>query len=126
MIDRSLRWMMVALGLGAFSADRAVGQGDASAPLPAGMTACEFSALALSDDPDGVVIRDAPQQDARVLGRLPALKDKDTDAAGYGRGGELPEFRAIGVKDGWFLIEGAEYQEPYRPKLHGGRGWVDG
>jgi hypothetical protein len=126
MIDRSLGWMVVALGLAAFGPDRAFGQGNASAALSAGVTACEFSALASSDDPAGPAIREAPQQDARELGRLPALKDKDTDSAGDGPNGELPEFRVIGFKDGWFLIEGAEYQEPYRPKLYGGRGWVDG
>jgi hypothetical protein len=67
MIDRSLGWMVVALGLAAFGPDRAFGQGNASAALSAGVTACEFSALASSDDPAGPAIREAPQQDAREL-----------------------------------------------------------
>jgi hypothetical protein len=126
MINRSLRWMLVALGLGAFGPHRAFGQSDASAPLPAGVTACDFRALAMPGDPDGAPIRESPQHDARVLGRLPALKDKDTDSAGYSRDGELAEFRVLGAKDGWFLIEGAEYPELDRPKLYATRGWLDG
>ena len=89
-----------------------------------GVTACEFNALAGQDEPDGPAIRDAPRNDGRVLGRLPAIKDKHTGF--YGGAGELPEFKVIGFKDGWFLIEGAAYPEPYRPKLHSGRGWVAG
>jgi hypothetical protein len=46
MINRSLTWIVVAPGFGAFHADRAAGQIAVSAPLPAGVTACEFSALA--------------------------------------------------------------------------------
>ena len=123
MISRSLSWMLVALGLGAFGANRASAQNDASSPLPAGTTACEFSALARQGEPGGPALRDAPRSDGRELGRLPAIKDKDTGF--YGQDGELPEFRVIGFKDGWFLIEDAAYPEPYRPKLHTGRGWID-
>jgi len=120
MINRSLSWMLVALAVCAFAATRAAAQGD----LPTGVTACEFSALAGQDEPGGPSIRDAPRGDGQVLGRLPAIKDKDTGF--YGAAGELPEFQVIGFKDGWFLIEGAAYPEPYRPKLHTGRGWVEG
>jgi hypothetical protein len=120
MIDRSLSWMLVALAVCAFPANRAAAQGD----LPAGVTACEFSALAGQDDPDGPVLRDAPRADGQVLGRLPAIKDEHTGF--YGGAGELPEFKVIGFKDGWFLIEEAAYPEPYRPKLHTGRGWLEG
>jgi hypothetical protein len=46
--------------------------------LPAGVTACEFNALAGQDEPGGPAIRDAPRNDGRVLGRLPAIKDEHT------------------------------------------------
>lgn len=126
MFQRSLRWMLpaLALGLSTLGTGRVSGQGGTPAPLSAGVTACKFDALANDPDPAGPAIRDAPRNDAAVLGRLPAIKDKDTGF--YDRGGELPEFRVIGAKDGWFLIEGATYQEPYRPKLYAGQGWVDG
>jgi hypothetical protein len=119
MINRSLSWMLVAFGVCAFPANRAAAQGD----LPAGVTACEFNALAGQDEPGGPVLRDAPRNDGRVLGRLPAIKDEHTGF--YGGAGELPEFKVIGFKDGWFLIEEAAYPEPYRPKLHTGRGWLE-
>jgi hypothetical protein len=119
MISRSLGWMLVALGVCAFNADRAAAQGD----LPAGVTACEFNALAGQDEPGGPTIRDAPRADGQALGRLPAIKDEHTGF--YGGAGELPEFKVIGFKDGWFLIEDAAYPEPYRPKLHSGRGWLE-
>jgi hypothetical protein len=123
MISRSLSWMLVALGLGAFDANRASAQNDASSPLPTGTTACEFSALTRQGEPGGPALRDAPRSDGRELGRLPAIKDKDTGF--YGQDGALPEFRVIGFKDGWFLIEDAAYPEPYRSKLAAGRGWID-
>jgi hypothetical protein len=106
MINRSLSWMLVALAVCAFPASRAAAQGD----LPAGVTACEFSALAGQDDPDGPVLRDAPRADGQVLGRLPAIKDEHTGF--YGGAGELPEFKVIGFKDGWFLIEGRPIRNP--------------
>jgi hypothetical protein len=124
MIGRSLGWMLVALGLAAFAVNRASAQNDASSALPAGATACEFSALARQGEPGGPAVREAPRSDGRELGRLPAIKDKDTGF--YGADGELPEFKVIGFKDGWFLIEEAAYPEPYRPKLYAGRGWIDG
>ena len=97
MLNRSLGWMLVALGLGAFTPDRVSAQGNTSTPLPAGVTACKFSALVKDIEPGGPPIRDAPRLDGREVGRLPAS------------GGELPEIQVIGFKDGWFLIEGAEY-----------------
>jgi hypothetical protein len=123
---RSLKWTLLALavGTGALAASGASGQGAAPAPPPAGVTACAFEALAHNPAPEGPAIRDAPRSDAGVLGWLPAIKDTNTGF--YGLDGELPEFHVIGFKDGWFLIEGATYQEPYRPKLYAGQGWVDG
>jgi hypothetical protein len=106
MINRSLSWMLVALGVGAFHSNRAAAQGD----LPAGVTTCAFSALARSDEPEGPAIRDAPRNDGLVLGRLPAIKDEHTGF--YGAADELSEFQVIGFKDGWFLIEGRPIRNP--------------
>jgi hypothetical protein len=109
MLNRSLGWMLVALGLGAFFHPyRASAQGDPSAPLPAGATACKFAALVKDTEPGGPTITDAPRQDRREVGRLPAIRSR------YVNGVELPEIQVIGVKGGWFLIESAA-----------GRGWVE-
>src|SRR5580704_18306531 len=100
MLNRSLGWMLVVLGLGAFSPIGASAQGDPSTPLPAGATACKFAALVKDSKPSGAPVRDVPQQDGREVGRLPA-----SDGGGL----QLPEIQVIGVKDGWFLIEGAQH-----------------
>ena len=120
MLSRSRGWMLVALGLGAFHPIGASAQGDLSAPLPAGATACKFAALVKDSEPDGPAIRDAPQQDGREVGRLPANRSP------YINGVELAEIQVIGAKDGWFLIEGAAYSEPNPWQLYTGRGWVEG
>ena len=104
MLNRSLGWMLIALCLGALYPIGASAQGNTFTPLPAGVTACKFSALVKDIEPGGPPIRDAPRLDGREVGRLPA------------QGGELPEIQVIGLKDGWFLIEGAA--DP-------GRGWVE-
>jgi hypothetical protein len=109
--------------LGALHLSAADGYAASSEPLP-GVAACTFDALANDPQSAGLAIHDAPRSDAPVLGRLPAIKD--ADASAYGRDGEIPEIHVIGSKDGWFLVEGAAYQEPNRPKLYAGRGWVDG
>ena len=111
MLNRSLCCMLVALGLGAFHPIGASAQGDASAPLPAGVTACKFGALVKDSEPGGPPVRDAPQPDGREVGRLPGSA-------------QLPEIQVIGVKDGWFLIEGATYPES-DTQLYTGRGWVE-
>ena len=53
MLNRSLGCMLVALGLGAFHPIGASAQGDPSAPLSAGVTACKFSALVKDTEPGG-------------------------------------------------------------------------
>ena len=117
MINRSLNWMLIALGLGAFHPSAASAQGDPSAPLPAGVTACKFAALVKDTEPGGAAIRDVPQQDGREVGRLLANRSR------YVSGVELAEIQVIGVKDGWFLIEGVAYSESrsvaalHRPRL---------
>ena len=85
MLNRSLGCMLVALGLGAFHPIGASAQGDPSTPLPAGVTACKFSALVKDTEPGGPPIRDAPRLDGREVGRLPAMKDT--------RASSLPKFR---------------------------------
>src|SRR5258708_11449137 len=113
MMNRWLGWTLVVLALGALSAGRASGQGGASAPLPDGVTACHFSALANPTDPPdpaGPAIRDAQQPDGRELARLPIIDDN-----GPNRGHviERAELQVIGFKDGWFLIEGPPSPAPY-------------
>ena len=124
MFKRSLSWTLLALGLSAFAANRVSSQGGMPAPLPADVTACKFDALANDPSPAGLAIFDAPRNDARVLGQLPSIEDKDKGFSGANR--ELAQFRVIGFKDGWFLIEGADYPETTTPKLYAGQGWVDG
>ena len=84
MLNRSLGWMLVALGLGALHPIGASAQGDPSTPLPAGVTACKFGALVKDSEPSGSPVRDAPQQDGREVGRLP------------GGRAQLPEIQVIG------------------------------
>ena len=121
MLNRWLGWMLVALGLGAsFHPNRASAQVDLAAPLPAGVMACKFAALVKDSEPGGPAIRDAPRQDGREVGRLPANRSHDIN------GVELAEIQVIGVKDGWFLIDGAACSEPHPWQLYTGRGWVEG
>jgi hypothetical protein len=123
MLNRSLGWMLVALGLGSLHPMGASAQGDPSASLPAGVTACKLAALVKETEPGGPAIRDAPRQDGREVGRLPTLDD---NRPAYGHVVELPEIQVVGFKDGWFLIEGAAYPEPYPSQIYTGRGWVQG
>ena len=100
------------------------GYAASSAPLPAGVAACTFDALANDPQSAGLAIHDAPRSDAPVLGRLSAIRD--ADASAYGQDGEIAQFHVIGSKDGWFLVEGTTCLDTDRPKLYAGRGWVDG
>ena len=72
---------------------------------------------------------------ARVLGTLPPpYRLKMGGSENTPEGGWLTEFRIIGFKDGWFLIEGAsppgkDYEDEKKyprsaPKPYAGRGWV--
>ena len=92
-------------------------------PLPAGVTECNFRALSNDPDPAGLNVRDAPDRDARVLGRL--LPPTDIGGAIV-----LAEIQVIGHRKGWFLIEAGPYlvanPPPHRPKPYSGRGWIAG
>jgi hypothetical protein len=72
---------------------------------------------------------------ARVLGTLPPpYRLKTRGSENTPEGGWLTEFRIIGFRDGWFLIEGAtlpgkayEDEKKYprnAPKPYAGRGWI--
>jgi hypothetical protein len=73
-------------------------------PLPAGVTECQFGAVINDPDPAGLNVRDAPDQNARVLGRLPP-RDIGRVVQNNGSLFVLPEIQVIGYRKGWFLIE---------------------
>lgn len=115
---------LVALAL--LSPARAVG-------LPPGTEPCEQDAWSIDTDPRGLNVRAEPSTKARVLGRLPPPFRYRSGADGPD-GGYRTEFRIVGYRDGWFLIEAAEppgqrYESertyPRRhPKPYAGRGWI--
>jgi hypothetical protein len=105
------------------------------AALPDGTEPCELGAWSEDRDPHGLNVRAEPSAKARVLGTLPPpYRLKMGGSENTPDGGWLTEFRIIGFKDGWFLIEGAtppgkEYEDEKKyprnaPKPYAGRGWV--
>ncbi|QOZ33338.1 SH3 domain-containing protein [Bradyrhizobium sp. CCBAU 53421] len=105
------------------------------AALPAGTEPCDLGAWSDDGDPAGLNVRAEPSVKARVLGTLPPpYRLKMGGSENTPEGGWLTEFRIIGFKDGWFLIEGATppgkaYEDERRyprnaPKPYPGRGWV--
>jgi hypothetical protein len=109
-----------------------------AANLPAGTVPCDLHAWSADRDPKGLNVRAEPSTKARVLGTLPPPfqfraknRSENTPEAGW-----LTEFRIVGSKEGWFLIEGAEppgqrYEDEKvyprkHPKPYAGRGWVHG
>jgi len=105
------------------------------AALPAGTEPCDFGAWSEDRDPKGLNVRAEPSVKSRVLGTLPPpYRLKTGGSENTPEGGWLTEFRIIGFKDGWFLIEGAtppgkEYEDEKKyprtaPKPYAGRGWV--
>jgi len=101
--------------------------------LPPGTEPCDLGAWSEDKDPKGLNVRAEPSTQAKVLGTLPPpfrLKGADNSPdAGW-----LTEFKIVGYRDGWFLIEGAtppgkDYEDAKRypknaPKPYAGRGWV--
>jgi len=105
------------------------------ATLPEGTEPCDLGAWSEDRDPRGLNVRAEPQVKSRVLGTLPPpYRLKLGGAENTPDGGWLTEFRIIGFRDGWFLIEGAkppgkDYEDEKKypksaPKPYPGRGWV--
>ena len=105
------------------------------AALPPGTEPCDLGAWSEDRDPNGLNVRAEPSAKARILGTLPPpYRLKMGGSENTPDGGWLTEFRIIGFKDGWFLIEGAtppglnyEDEKSYprnAPKPYPGRGWV--
>lgn len=103
--------------------------------LPEGTEPCSLGAWSEDRDPKGLNVRAEPSVKARVLGTLPPpYRLKMGGSENTPEGGWLTEFRIIGFKDGWFLIEDAtppgkkyEDEEKYprnAPNPYSGRGWV--
>jgi len=106
---------------------------DARAKLPPGTEPCDLRAWSEDKDPKGLNVRAEPSAASRILGTLPPpyrIKGHDNSP----QDGWLTEFRIVGFKNGWFLIEGAkppgkDYEDESTyprdaPKPYAGRGWV--
>jgi hypothetical protein len=102
--------------------------------LPPGTEPCDLGAWNEDRDPKGLNVRAEPSTTGKVLGTLsPPFKLKNIEAE-QPEEGYHTEFRIIGFKDGWFLIEnakppGKDYQDERtypkkHPKPYPGRGWV--
>jgi hypothetical protein len=95
------------------------------AALPGGTEPCDLGAWSEDRDPNGLNVRAEPSVKARVLGTLPPpYRLKMGGSENTPEGGWLTEFRIIGFKNGWFLIEGATKYPRSAPKPYAGRGWV--
>jgi hypothetical protein len=102
--------------------------------LPQGIEPCSLGAWSNDTDPRGLNVRAAPDAKAKVLGIVPPPWKMPKDREVFGPEPVKAEFRIIGQKDGWFLIEkikapGTPYGEAYPrqlPQPFKGRGWVNG
>lgn len=105
------------------------------ARLPEGTEPCSLGAWSEDRDPRGLNVRAEPSVNSRILGTLPPpYRLKMGGSENTPDGGWLTEFRIIGFRNGWFLIEGAkppgrEYEDEKKyprnaPKPYAGRGWV--
>ena len=89
-----------------------------------GVTRCQISGWSKDKDPAGLNVRAAPRADAPVIATLPPERRQghhDTYAV---------EFRIIGSRDGWLLIEKAKIVDYENGKgdrvIFAGPGWVSG
>ena len=94
-------------------------------PLPPGVSECNFPALSHDPDPAGLNLHEAPDSNARIVGRLPPPSD-----LGDGETKVLAEVQVVGFEKGWFLVEAGPYNASdlpaHGPKPYTGRGWVAG
>ena len=107
----------------ALLASYSAGQEAKAAPLPPGVAACDFGALANDHTREGLNIRAEPRADSAILGRLLVIENLYHEKI-------AADVHVIGVRNGWFLIEDAAYGDYDLPKnlppLYAGRGWVSG
>jgi hypothetical protein len=104
--------------------------------LPSGTVPCDLGGYSIDPDPKGLNVRAEPSAQARVLGTLPPRFKIRGGGEAAPPEGYATEFKIIGFKEGWFLIEGAqppgkEYESTRgypknAPKPYPGRGWVAG
>ena len=99
------------------------GQETKARPLPPGVGACDVGALANDHTREGLNVRAEPRADSAVLGRLLVIENAYHEKI-------AADVHVIGVRNGWFLIEGARYGDydlPSKlPPLYAGRGWASG
>jgi hypothetical protein len=99
------------------------GQEAKARPLPPGVAACDFGALANDHTREGLNIRAEPRADSTILGRLPVIENAHHEKI-------AADVHVIGVRNGWFFIEDAGYGDYDLPKklppVYGGHGWVSG
>ena len=130
---QSWKFLLVALGFVCLPSLGAHAQA-----LPPGVTPCDMGGYSIDTDPKGANIRAEPSRTARVLGKLaPPQKPTKRDDAEPNEGNWRTEFRIVGYKDGWFLIQKAQhpFEDPELIRLVGrrstggvksysGRGWI--
>ena len=111
-----------ALALSAESS-RVSAQEAKASPLPPGVAACDFNALANDHTRKGLNIRAEPRASSAILGRLPVIENAHHEKI-------AADVHVIGVRNGWFLIEDAGYGAYDLPEkllpVYAGRGWVSG
>lgn len=101
--------------------------------LPKDVEACSLGAWSNDIDPKGLNVRAAPAANAPVLGIVPPPRKLPKEHE-FSSDPVKAEFRIIGHREGWFLIEnikapGVAYDAPYPrhlPQPFKGRGWVNG
>jgi hypothetical protein len=82
-------------------------RGRAGSKLPGGVQACDVGAWSVDTDRHGLNVRAEPSVRSRILGTLPPPFRFTAASEAAPNEGYRTEFRIVGFKDGWFLIEGA-------------------